>query len=180
MTEEDLKLLMAAGCAGDARAQSALLSACAGRLRAYYGSRLTRQEADVEDLVQDTLIAIHTRRESYDPGLAFTAWLYGIGRYKLIDHYRRAGVRPTVSFDDVSEDAVASETDENDRAMASLDVERLLALLPPKQATAIRLTRLDGLAVSEAAALSGQSEASVKVGVHRGLLKLTALLQGRK
>ncbi len=101
MTEADLKLLMVAGMAGDGRAQSALLSSCAVRLRAYFARRLAGRDHDVEDLVQDTLIAIHTRRESYDPALPLTAWLYGIARYKLIDHFRRNGIRATVPIDDI-------------------------------------------------------------------------------
>lgn len=177
MTEADLKLLMVAGMAGDGRAQSALLSSCAVRLRAYFARRLAGRDHDVEDLVQDTLIAIHTRRESYDPALPLTAWLYGMARYKLIDHFRRNGIRATVPIDDVPEAAIE---DDGDTVLARIDVDRLLATLPAKQAAAIRLTRIDGLAVTEAAGRSGQSETSIKVGVHRGLKKLSVAIKGRR
>jgi len=73
MLETRLKALMIAGLAGDGRAQEALLSGCAVRLRQYYARRLPGREADVEDLVQDTLMVIHKRRESYDHALPFTA-----------------------------------------------------------------------------------------------------------
>lgn len=73
MQETTLRALMVAGLAGDGRAHAALLSGCAIRLRGYYSKRLPHQEADVEDLVQDTLMAIHKRRESYDVALPFTA-----------------------------------------------------------------------------------------------------------
>lgn len=175
MTEAELKLLMVAGLAGDSRAQGALLSGCAIRLRAFYARRLTGRDHDVEDLVQDTLIAIHTRRESYDPARPVTAWLYGIGRYKLIDHFRRSGIRATVPIDDVPEVAIEGD---GDAVLARIDIDRLLASLPGKQGAVIRLTRIDGLSVAEAADRSGQTETSVKVGVHRGLRKLAALLQG--
>ncbi|WP_242140626.1 sigma-70 family RNA polymerase sigma factor [Sphingomonas sp. TREG-RG-20F-R18-01] len=154
-----------------------LLSACAMRLRAYYGRRLTGRIHDVEDLVQDTLIAIHTRRESYDPALPFTAWLYGIGRYKLIDHFRRCGIRTTVPIADVPEIGVEGE---GDSVLARLDIDRMLAILPAKQADAIRLTRIDGMAISEAAERTGQTETSIKVGVHRGIRKLRAMMQGKR
>ena len=78
------------------------------------------------------------------------AWLYGIARYKLIDHHRRAGRRVTVPLGDVPEDILADEG--SGHPLAGVDIERLLALLPRKQAAAIRLTRLQGLAVREAAA----------------------------
>lgn len=63
--------------------------------------------------------------------------------------------------------------------LAQIDVERLLATLPAKQAEAIRLTRIEGLSVREASAHSGQSEPSIKVGVHRGLQRLMTTLRGK-
>jgi len=174
MLETTFKSLMMAGLAGDGRAHEALLSGCAVRLRGYYSKRLPHREADVEDLVQDTLMAIHKRRESYDIALPFTAWLHGIARYKLIDFFRRSGIRATVPIDDAPDIGV-----EGDGAaiLARIDIERLLATLPAKQADAIRLTRIDGLSVRNAAAQSGQSEPSIKVGVHRGLRRLMTTLQ---
>ena len=50
---------------GDAVAHGLLLRALAPLLHAFYRRRVTRAE-DVEDLVQDTLIAVHTRRETFD------------------------------------------------------------------------------------------------------------------
>lgn len=177
MLETALKALMIAGLAGDSGAHEALLSGCAVRLRGYYAKRLPQREADVEDLVQDTLIAIHKRRESYNCALPFTAWLHGIARYKLIDFYRRCGVRAAISLDDAPDLLVE---DDSTAVLARLDLDRMLASLPPKQAEAIRLTRVDGLSVREAAVHSGQSESSVKVGVHRGLRRLMASMQGKE
>jgi len=174
MLETTLKSLMMAGLAGDGRAHEALLSGCAVRLRGYYSKRLPHREADVEDLVQDTLMAIHKRRESYDVALPFTAWLHGIARYKLIDFFRRSGIRANVPIGDAPEIGVE---DDGAAILARIDLERLLATLPAKQADAIRLTRIDGLSVRDAAAQSGQSEPSIKVGVHRGLRRLMTTLQ---
>lgn len=176
MLETTLKSLMVAGLAGDRRAHEAMLSGCAMRLRGYYTKRLPGREADVEDLVQDTLIAIHKRRESYNPGLPFTAWLHGIARYRLIDFYRRNAVRAAVPLDEARDLAVA---DESAVVLAKLDIDRILSSLPAKQAEAIRLTRVEGMSVQEAALHSGQSEPSIKVGVHRGLHRLMASLQGK-
>ena len=57
-------------------------------LTAFDRRRMPRGD-EIEDLVQETLIAIHTRRASYDRDRAFTAWLFAIARYKMIDHFRR-------------------------------------------------------------------------------------------
>jgi RNA polymerase sigma-70 factor (ECF subfamily) len=130
--------------------------------------------ADVEDLIQDTLLTVHEKRATYDRGRPFTPWLYAVARYRLIDHCRRR--RATVSVEDVLE-ILAVEGFE-DAAVARMEVDRLLADLPPKQARAIRNTRLDGLSVSEAARNAGIGESDVKVSVHRGLKALAHRLRG--
>lgn len=175
-SETELRQLMLRGLAGDAAAQRELLMRLAGLLRIFHRRRLGRDATEVEDLVQETLIAIHTRRATYDPAQPFTAWAYALARYKLIDHLRRRRVRVTVPLDDCEElfgnDDIAAQA-------ATQDVETLLAKLPSAQHEAIRLTRIEGLSVEEAAVRSGQSSSSIKVGVHRGLKKLGALLSGR-
>lgn len=165
---------MVAANAGDGRAYHALLGLCAERLRAYFRRRLD-SDSDTEDLVQETLMAVHAKRSSYQEALPFSAWLHGIARYRLIDHYRRSGLRRHVSLDDGPE--FAAEGDVAAR-LAQLDVATLLGELPSKQAAAIRLTRIEGHSVREAAERSGQSEPAVKVNVHRGLKRLMALVRG--
>lgn len=162
---------MIAGMAGHPRAHTMLLSLCAERLRQYFSRRLTDRAADVEDLVQETLMAIHQRRESYNPGLPFTAWLHAIAHYKLVDHFRRSRLRATLPIDDFFDLAI---NDESAAINAAADIDKLLRSLPLKQQQAIRLTRLTGLSVPEAAAATGQSESAIKVGVHRGLKRLMA------
>jgi RNA polymerase sigma-70 factor (ECF subfamily) len=166
-----LKALMLRGLDGDQKAHHALLAALARLLRRYYGRRIGADAADLEDLVQDTLIAVHTRRATYDRDQPFTAWAYAVARYKLIDHYRRQKIRATLPLDDADDLFYEGEAH---AAMAARDLERLLGQLPPKQRQAIQYTRVEGLSVAEAAVRSGQSEASVKVGVHRGLKSLMA------
>lgn len=168
-------MLMLAGLTGDAAAYGHLLSAAAKRLRGYFAKRLGPDSADVEDLVQETLIAIHQRRDSYDPLLPFTAWLHAIARYKLVDHYRRLGVRKQVALDDMEE--LAAE-DGIEPLLSAQDVSRLLAGLPEKHRTAILLTRVEGYSVAEAASMTGQSASSIKIGVHRGMKRLMARVRG--
>lgn len=152
-----------------------LLLHLAKRLRNFHRRRLNADEAEVEDLVQETLLAIHTRRATYDPSQPFTAWAYALARYKLIDHLRRQRLRTTQPIDDCEE--LFSESDASGQE-AARDLATLLAQLPSAQREAIRLTHIEGYSVAEAAERSGQSIASVKVGTHRGLKKLKAMLGG--
>ena len=159
---------MVGGLSGEATAQRKLLQALAPVLRAFFARRLRGADDDVEDLVQDSLIAIHTRRATYDPARPFTAWAYAVARYKMIDHFRRR--KQNVPLDDFA-DILSVESFE-DASGAHMDVGRLLAALPPKQAEAIRATKIDGLSVAEAAARAGISKSDVKISVHRGLKTL--------
>lgn len=145
---------------GNAAAQRALLPV----LRGFYGRRVGNP-AEVEDLVQETLIAVHTKRASYYPARAFAPWLFADARYKLIDAFRRKRVDVSLTdFDDVFGDAGFE-----DAANARLDIAALLDTLPAKQAWAIRHTRIEELSTTEAADRDGISESDVKVSVHRGL-----------
>ncbi|MCH8686556.1 sigma-70 family RNA polymerase sigma factor [Pedomonas mirosovicensis] len=172
-SEEQLQAWMIGGLDGDAAAQAALLRALVPLLRSFYRRRLRGGEDDIEDLVQETLIAIHTRRATYDRERPFTAWLYAIARYRLIDHLRRR--RILVPIENL-EDILVTEGFEA-ASSARLDVDRLLASLSPKQARAIRDTHIDGLSVAEAASGAQIGESDVKVSVHRGLKALAALIR---
>lgn len=165
--ETALRLLMHASLDGDAAAHRRLLSALVPVLRRYFARR-TADEAAVEDLVQDTLIAVHTRRASYDPARPFGPWLYAVARYKLVDAWRKR--RETVALDGLEE--MFGDDGFEDEVGARLDVGDLLATLPEKQAMAIRATKIDGLSVADVAAREGISESDVKVSVHRGLKAL--------
>ncbi len=174
-TEYRLKDLMIGGLGGDADAHAALLRALLPVLRAFYRRRLG-DDGEIEDLVQETLIAVHTRRASYDRDRPFTAWLYSIARYKMIDHLRRVGRH--LPIDDVG-DMLASEGFE-ESSNAHIDVGRLLGALPAKQAGAIRRTWIEGMSTAEAADAGGIGESDVKVSVHRGLKSLAARIRGQR
>jgi len=165
--EAALRLMMIASLDGDAAAHRRLLGALAPVLRGYFGRR-SPDLAQVEDLVQETLIAIHTRRGSYDPVRPFGPWLYAVARYKLVDHWRKR--RDTVPLDGFEE--MFGDGGFENEVNARLDVGDLLKTLPAKQASAIRATKIEGLSIAETAARDGISESDVKVSVHRGLKAL--------
>lgn len=160
---------MRASLDGNAQAYREMLQELSGYLRAYYRRRLPPGGADVEDLVQETLIAVDARRASYDATQPFTPWVFAIARYRLVDHLRRARVRAATSLDGL-EHLFGSE--DHEQVAAEMDVEFMLSLLSPKQREAIRMTRLEGRSIDEAAQLTGQSQSAIKVGIHRGLKRL--------
>lgn len=121
----------------------------------------------LDDVVQEALLAVHSKRHTYDPAQPFMPWVQAIARYKWIDWLRRNARRGEVELSALLESDARA-----DSGTAIDDVARLLARLPRAQAMAIRLVRLEGLSIAEAARKAGQSEAQVKVNVHRGLLRL--------
>lgn len=171
--EAHLRALLLQGLAGDAGAHRAFLSEAAALLRAYFRNRLRGRPEDAEDLVQESLVALHTRRDSYDPSYPLTAWLYAIARYRLIDHLRRAKHRNHSSLDGID---VPADDPDYEASDARRDVNVLLEQLPEKQRTAIRLVKLEEKSVREAAQITGFSESDIKVSIHRGLKALMRLM----
>src|SRR5580698_1020722 len=89
LLEERLRSLMLQSLAGDAQAYGTFLEELAARLRSYLRRRLGGLPEDVEDLLQELLLAIHNKRHTYDPTQPLTAWVQAIARYKLVDLLRR-------------------------------------------------------------------------------------------
>jgi len=172
--EHKLRALMLASLDGDAAAYRSLLTELAGHLRRYFKRRLTADLAlHAEDLVQETLLAIHTRRSTYDPNRPFASWVYAIARYKLVDFLRRANRGRHVPIDDVA-DFLSSEADSALSASHQTELEAMLGTLPERTSGLIRRVKIEGQSVAEAAAATGLSETNVKVTVHRGLKALLA------
>lgn len=171
-----LHALLLQGLAGDAVAYRSFLQATAAHLRAFLRRRLSSWPDEVEDLVQESLLAIHNQRLTYDPAEPLTAWVYAIARYKLIDWLRRHARHNALNdpLDDENEIFSTIDADANE---AKRDLGQLLASLPEQQRAAIMHTKLDGWSIRETATALNISEASVKVAVHRGLKTLATKLR---
>lgn len=171
--ESSLKPLWLRAQAGDAAAYRQCLDLLSARLRGFFRRRLGAMPDMVEDLVQETLLAIHLRRGTHDPSLPVTAWVLAIARHKLVDMWRRRGRREALHdhVDDVDERFLAVDPVDGG---ARRDLAALLRELPEAQRSAIMLTRIEGLSVAEASARSGASISAIKVQVHRGLRRLAA------
>jgi len=177
--ERQLRGLLIRALDGDSAAYHAFLKQLGPHLRAYLRRRLQSQSDDVEDLVQDTLIALHEQRHTYRTDLPVTAWVQAIARYKLIDLLRSRRSRQDL-HEPIEDHLSFLALDDTEARDARHDVEALMRKLPDHQRLPILHTKLHGLSVAEAAGVTGMSESAIKVGVHRGIKALAARLVGRR
>ena len=177
--EDRLRDLLVRALAGDAAAYHAFLKDLSAHLRAYFRKRLSGLPDEVEDLVQESLFAVHNQRHTYNPGRPLTAWVHAIAKYKLVDLLRRRAGRDLRNdpLDDVLDFLAQNDSE---AAAAKLDVTKLLLRLPDRQRLPIVRMKLEGMSVVEAARVTGMSESAVKVGVHRGLKALAKMIRTQR
>lgn len=175
--EQRFRALLLRGLAGDATAYQAFLKELSAHLRAFFRKRLSRLPDEVEDLVQETLLAVHNQRHTYEADQPLTAWIHAIARYKFADLFRRRAGNESLNdpLDEEMDVFAAADAEAQD---AKRDLATLLARLPERQRLPIVHMKLEGLSVTETAQLTGMSESAVKVGVHRGLKALALLMRG--
>jgi RNA polymerase sigma-70 factor, ECF subfamily len=179
--EKELGTLMMRAQAGDVESYRTLLRRIQELLQPFIGNTLARMghgySGSVDDIVQETLLAIHVKRGTYDPDQYFLPWLYAIARYKLVDYLRASrNYAKMIPHGDDAVDLTASPFS----GTSQLDAERLLSALPEKQKALLTMVKLDGLSIQEAALKSGFSPSDVKVSIHRGMKKLREKLKGVK
>jgi RNA polymerase sigma-70 factor, ECF subfamily len=171
--EADWSSWMKAASTGDAVAYRRLLAALAPFLRAVVRGRAAAYglgHADVEDVVQETLLAIHLKRGSWDERQRLGPWIAAIARNKLIDALRRRGRRVAVPIDDFADLLPAEQPADG---LAEGEAERLLSILKGRQGDVVRAISLDGAGVRDTAERLGVSEGAVRVALHRGLKTLS-------
>lgn len=162
--------LMAAAQDGHGGAYQRLLTDLTVWLKKYFERRLPG--GDVDDAVQETLMAVHRRRHTYDPRQPFKPWLAAIARNKWIDQLRNMGRRPS----DPLHDEMAVEDHEAAVTSASV-LAGLLDGLRPAQALAIMRVKVHGHTIEDVSRDTGLSTSAVKMNIHRGLSRLTAFLE---
>jgi RNA polymerase sigma factor (sigma-70 family) len=180
--ETQLRPVFIAALAGDAAAYRLFLDIISTRLRGYLRQMLARagrtEASEAEDVLQETLLALHLARHTYDPASPVTAWAHAIARYKLVDHLRRSGRHAgNLPIDDEAHQlAVAPESAASE---ARLDLARALQALPERTRTLIDRVKLQGSSVVEAANAAGMTETAAKVAIHRGLQAMAKFLSKR-
>lgn len=167
---------MLAGLQGDEAAYRCLLQSLGNSLRVSVRGRFARLgcgDLDVEDVVQEALLAIHLKRHTWQQGEPLAPWVAAITRNKLVDVLRRRGRRVVVDLEEHIETLADPAVDVQDGA--TQDVERLLAQLPERQQRIVRSVSLQGLSTREAAEALQMSEGALRVALHRSLKTLAAL-----
>lgn len=168
--DTSIAALMARSQNGDADAHEAVLRFCMRWLTRYFSGKIHADH--VQDLVQETLISVHTKRASYDATRPFLPWLAAIARYRWIDRLRKV-YRTEITGTDVEPDAI----DPEEGVAAAISIERMMQRLSQKQQAAITLVKLQGYSVAEAARITNLSESNIKMNILRGIRKLSALVE---
>lgn len=157
--------LMKAAQDGDDGAYERLMGEVSRWLSRYFRKRLP--PAAAEDATQEALLAIHVHKLNYQPDAPMTPWLKTIARFKWIDQLR-GHLRSPDSLGDTD----VPIADHGPAVRAAILLEHLLAEVKPAQARVIKLVKLHGASIEEAARVSGQSPSLVKVNIHRGLKRI--------
>lgn len=164
--------LMRAANAGDETAYARLLAGIAPQLRGQIRRGLTRMgaaTADVEDILQETLLAIHLKRHTWKETEAFAPWMRAIARNKTIDSLRRRGRRVDLPIEDFNDILAAPE---EEPTLGAAEADKMLNAINGRSREVVQAIAIDGLSTREAASRLGVSEGAVRVALHRGLAAL--------
>jgi RNA polymerase sigma-70 factor (ECF subfamily) len=160
---------MRAAIGGDGVAYERLLKALAPALRSTARRGLLRSgrsEAESEDVVQETLLAIHLKRHTWDAGRPIGPWIRAIAHNKLVDHLRRRGNRVDVPIEGFEEVLPAED---NTAPVETRDVEPYLNGLPARQRDVVRCIIWEEISIRDTATRLNITEGAVRVALHRGL-----------
>ncbi|KUM25255.1 RNA polymerase subunit sigma [Mesorhizobium loti] len=163
--EAELSGLFRAAIAGNERAYADFLHRIAALVRGFVRRKIVQGGVDPEDVVQETLLAIHVKRHTWREDAPVLPWVYAIARFKLIDAFRRRGRRIEVEIDEIAETFAEPEAE----TVSERDINRALDGLPPTQRSVVSSISVDGHSIGETAAKLGVSETAVRVSLHRGL-----------
>ena len=175
--EQMWRELMRAALAGDQASYHKLLIAIAPHVRGVARRSLKAGgtgSIEAEDIVQETLLAVHLKRATWDPALPFTPWLNAIVRHKAIDVLRRKGGRVELEIESIAHVLAAPPEDGG----LNLDIEAALATLDGRQRALVEQISLQGRTASEVGASLGMTEGAVRVALHRALRTLAAKFNG--
>ena len=163
--EAELARLLRAALQGDEKAYAEFLRRAAALVRGFARRRITQGGVDPEDVVQETLLAIHLKRHTWRIEAPVGPWLYAIARFKLIDAFRKTGRRMEVVLDETF-DAPVPEAEES---ASEREIGRALDSLAPGQRAVVSAISVDGRSIAETAKTLGMTEVAVRVALHRGL-----------
>lgn len=160
--------LLRSAIAGDERDYARFLERTAALVRGFARRRTADGGVDPEDIVQETLLAIHLKRHTWIAEAPVLPWVYAIARFKIIDAYRRRGRRIEIDVDEVAETLAQPEAER----VSDRDVGRALDALAPGQRGVVAAITVEGHSIGETARRLGMTETAVRVALHRGLVAI--------
>jgi RNA polymerase sigma-70 factor, ECF subfamily len=164
--ETKLAALMRSALAGDERAYGDFLGRTAALVRTLARRKLRPGSGiDVEDIVQETLMAVHVKRHTWRAGEPITPWLAAIARYKVVDAFRSRGSVVEVDISELVEILPAPEVE----PLRHRDVSRALEALGDGQRRVVSSIAIEGHSIRDTAERYGMTEVAVRVALHRGL-----------
>ena len=181
-TEEEWAVLMRAAMAGDEVAYRSFLTAITPSIRATARRNLARFSlgaSEAEDVVQDTLLAIHLKRQTWDQDRPIGPWISAIARNKFIDLMRRRGRNPQVPIEVVA-DTLAADDSVTAGALDNYDVHRMLDNLNEKQRQVVRSLAIEGATVRQTAEKLKMTEGAIRVTLHRAVKALAMIYREQK
>ncbi|NEX48659.1 sigma-70 family RNA polymerase sigma factor [Pseudotabrizicola algicola] len=173
--EEPWEVLLARANEGDGPAFARFLLAVTPTLRAVIRRRGVGLPPDQhEDVLQEVLLAIHLKRQTWRRGSPVRPWLYAVARYKVVDAFRRRGAFVTLPIEDFAEvlpeEAAAAP-------LSDRDAETMLGLIDARSARLVRAVALDGKTAAEAGKAVGMTAGAARVALHRAMRQLTVLAE---
>jgi RNA polymerase sigma-70 factor (ECF subfamily) len=152
----------------DRQAFAELFDHFAPRLKSFMMRKSTSAEL-AEDLVQEAMIAVWTKAQSYEPSKgAVTTWVFTIARNLRIDRFRRDGNMPLTELGDYDEPSEAPEGEELlGRKQEDGLVARALASIPQEQREILVLSFVEDMPQSEIA-----SRLSIPLGTVKSRMRL--------
>ncbi len=170
--EIPLENLMRLAQSGDKKAYAALFRAIMPLVKAFVSRRIPNM-ADVDDVVQDTLLSIHRAGHTYDTNRPFKVWMFTIARHRLNDYLRRTYRKSTlteVSLSHLTYEISATGVTENRDQIEYLS--KILDSLPEKQKKIVTMMKIEGYTAEDAAKKMNMSVSAVKVAAHRAYKSL--------
>lgn len=173
LPDDDWTVLMRAAIAGDGRAYARFLRIATPVLRCVIrakGSNLTREHH--EDILQDVLLALHRKRDTWEVGRPVRPWLYAIARHKVVDAFRARCTAVHVQITDF-EDVLAAE--DGPDPLAERDVTSLIGRLDRRSADIVRAIELEDERTATVGERLGMTEGAVRVALHRAIKRMSAI-----
>jgi RNA polymerase sigma factor (sigma-70 family) len=172
--DEQWAAWMRAAIDGDAFAYRRFLESVTPFLRGTVAKRCSQlgiPRAEVEDIVQNVLLAIHIKRGTWDPSRPIGPWLAAFARNKVIDAFRNRRRGINIPIDDVLETLASTDVVADSEAHG---IERMLANLKHVQRSIVMSISVHGESVTQTASRLGMSEGAVRVALHRAIKSLAA------